>query len=109
MAFFGLGKKKKFIDLTEHYKKQEERASEITSENQQDNFLGSLASASGADSSTETSSDYMDISGSLEEKRKKLAKRLIEMTNKMEDISNQLYHLQQRIEVLEKKTDVNRF
>lgn len=97
MGFF---KKKKFIDLTEHYKEQEEAVPET----QQDNFLGSLASAS-----TETSSDYVDISGSLEEKRKKLAKRLLDMTNKMEDLSNQLYHLQQRIEVLEKKTDVNRF
>lgn len=105
MAFFR--RKKKFLDLTEHYKKQQERASEIASENQQDNFLGSLASAS-TPSQTETT-DYVDLSGNLEGKRRKLAKRLIDMTNKMEEISNQLYHLQQRIEVLEKKTDVNRF
>jgi hypothetical protein len=33
----------------------------------------------------------------------------MDMTAKIEDLSNQIYHLQQRIEVLEKKMDVNRF
>lgn len=100
----GLFKKKKdFIDLTEHYKKQEEVAQISTP--QQDNFLGSLASAS-----TEIQQgEYIDVSGGLEEKRKRLAKRLMEMTTKMEELSNQIYHLQQRIEVLERKMDVNRF
>ena len=42
-----------------------------------------------------------------EEKRKKFAKRLIDITEKLEDLSNQIYHLGQRIEVLEKKTNVN--
>ncbi len=42
-----------------------------------------------------------------EEKRKKLAKRLIDITEKLEDLSNQIYHLGQRVEVLEKKTNVN--
>ncbi len=28
---------------------------------------------------------------------------------KMEELSNQIYHLQQRIEVLERKADVNNF
>jgi len=38
-----------------------------------------------------------------EEKRQRLGRRLLDMTNKIEDLSNQIYHLQQRIEVLEKK------
>jgi hypothetical protein len=42
-----------------------------------------------------------------EEKKKKLAKRLIDITEKLEDLSNQIYHLGQRVEVLEKKTNVN--
>ena len=42
-----------------------------------------------------------------EEKRKKLAKRLIDITEKLEDLSNQIYHLGQRVEVLEKKNDIN--
>ena len=37
------------------------------------------------------------------EKRRKLAKRLGDMTNRIEDLSNQIYHLQQRVELLEKK------
>lgn len=99
MALF---RKKRILDLTEHYRGQEEEA---IPETQQDNFLGSLASAS-----TETQpEEYIDVSGGLEEKRRKIAKRLMEMTTKMEELSNQLYHLQQRIEVLEKKMDVNRF
>lgn len=100
MALFK--RKPKVLDLTEHYRRQEEEA---VPETQQDNFLGSLASAS-----TETQpEEYIDVSGGLEEKRRKLAKRLMEMTTKMEELSNQIYHLQQRIEVLEKKMDVNRF
>jgi hypothetical protein len=39
-----------------------------------------------------------------QEKRKKLAKRLMDITDKLEDLSNQMYHLQQRIELLEQKT-----
>lgn len=44
-----------------------------------------------------------------DEKRRKLAKRLSDMTTKIEDLSNQIYHLQQRLEVVERKLDVNRF
>lgn len=98
MSFFK--RKPKVLDLTEHYKKQEEAVPET----QQDNFLGSLASASEPETS-----EYMDVSGGLEEKRRKLAKRLMEMTTKMEELSNQLYHLQQRIEVLERKAGVGSF
>jgi len=44
-----------------------------------------------------------------DDKRKKLTKRILDMTNKLEEISNQIYHMQQRIEVLERKLDVSRF
>ncbi len=44
-----------------------------------------------------------------DEKRRKLAKRLGDMTSKIEDLSNQIYHLQQRLEVVERKLDINRF
>ncbi len=99
MALFK--RKPKVIDLTEHYRKEQE----VVPETQQDNFLGNLASAS-----TKTQpEEYIDVSGGLEEKRRKLTKRLMEMTTKMEELSNQIYHLQQRIEVLERKADVNNF
>lgn len=58
----------------------------------------------GANNSPTETSDSVDSSEeSSEEKRKKLAKRLVDMTNRIEDLDNKLYHLQQRIEVLEKK------
>ena len=55
------------------------------------------------------SSDYIDISDSVEDRRRKLTKRIMDMTTKMEDISNQLYHLQQRLEVIERKMNINSF
>ena len=66
-------------------------------------FLGNLASSS---SSETQSNDYIPASDERTEKRKKLAKRLIDMTTKIEDLSNQIYHLQQRVEVLERKSGV---
>ncbi len=40
------------------------------------------------------------------ERKKRLAKRLIDMTTKIEYLSNPIYHLQQRIEVLERKAGI---
>ncbi len=53
-------------------------------------------------------SDYVNIS-SVDEKKRKLAKRLLDMTTKIEDLSNQIYHLQQRIDVLERKSGVGSY
>jgi ubiquinone biosynthesis protein UbiJ len=39
-----------------------------------------------------------------QEKRRRLAKRLKDMTDSIEALSSQVYQLQQRIELLEKKT-----
>jgi len=39
-----------------------------------------------------------------EERKRRLGKRLLDMTNRIEDLSNQIYHLQQRIELLERKS-----
>ena len=33
----------------------------------------------------------------------------MDITNKLEDLSNQIYHLQQRVEVLEKKTNTGNY
>jgi hypothetical protein len=116
MGLFGIGKKKDIIDLGERYRKQKEKEEEknqgssppmdeqSTSKGTFD-FLGGLASGSGP---TESSEEVVDISAGPD-KRKRLAKRIMDMTSKMEDLSNQIYHLQQRIEVLERKLEVNRF
>ncbi len=115
MALFGFKKKDRVLDLTERYKKQLDEAtnqeSNLESSPQQNvpesqgfNFLGGMASGIKAAESQEDTD--VGISG-VEERKKKLAKRLMEMTNKMEDLSNQIYHLQQRIEVLERKSGMN--
>ena len=111
MGLFG---KNKVIDLSEGYKQQREHtvrvkkdASRVSDESAVTSgfgFLGSIAN-SVSESSKQTESD--DLSDSSEEKRKKLAKRLVDMTSKIEELSNQIYHLQQRVEVLEKKKNVS--
>lgn len=112
MGFLGFGKKKDFIDLGERYRRQKEKAEEVKSDSSEESaskgafdFLGGLASGSG---SAEGSEEIVDISAGPDGK-KRLAKRIMDMTRKMEDLSNQIYHLQQRIEVLERKLEVNRF
>jgi len=118
MGFLGFGKKDKVIDLTTKYKKDMEKAEQMKAieKNQESSSFGSKAmpfsffdSPAATTSSTDTSSseDVVDIRASHEKKRK-LAKRIMDMTERLEDISNQIYHLQQRVEVLERKLDIRR-
>jgi len=115
MKIFGFKKRKDLIDLTEHYKKQQEKKEyeealkkgENQDSNSSFNFLKNLASSS--QGNTNNDSDYVQVSETDYEKKRKLAKRLMDMTAKMEELSNQIYHIQQRIELLEKKLDVSRF
>ena len=122
MGFFGFGKKDRVIDLAASYRKQQEKdalesgdSKDTSSENSPSSsgsafgFLGGLASA-GPSSGSSTESKDVDLSSSgVEDKRKKLAKRLIDMTSRIEDLNNQIYHLQQRVEVLERKSGVNTY
>lgn len=116
MGFLGFGKKDRILDLGERYRKQQERLTQgkedtnpssdlPKEENSQPqgafSFLGNLAS---------TNSEQTDsINTSGDDKKKKFAKRLIDMTDKLEDLSNQIYHLQQRVELLEKKTGTRNY
>lgn len=101
MGIFKLSKRNRVLDLTERYNKQQERAKIQTSENKENsetNNLGFLADfANSSQSNNNFSEEHSDGA------RKKLAKRLMDITDKLEDLSNQIYHLQQRVEVLEKK------
>lgn len=135
MGIFGIRKKRDVIDLSERYNRQKEKLKERqeeqkefvssfqtyggesenkSSQTETNNFgfLGNLASASSSNNSSnygnENSNNYYAGSDN-EEKRKRLAKRLMDMTEKIEDLSNQIYHLQQRIEVLERKSGVNKW
>ena len=111
MRFFGR-KKDRVLDLTEYYNRQKSntQATDASSTGQtssEDNFI--FPAGFGANTNqSETNQDsgaYIDTGTSIENRRKKLAKRLIDMTSRMEDLSNQIYHMQQRIEVLEKKNE----
>lgn len=102
MAFFGFGKKGKVIDLGERYRKTSEAKKGEASNSF--NVLGNAASGSYSGSSG--SFDAGEFSGSTEENRKKLVKRLLDITTKLDEITTQIYHLQQRVELLERKTGV---
>ena len=104
MGFFGFGKKKEILDLTGYQKKQEDsekESSEASSGSASQNafdFLGGLTGSKNENSGS------VNIPESSDERKKKLAKRLADMTSKMEEMSNQIYHLEQRVELLERKT-----
>lgn len=127
MGFFG---KNKIIDLTEDYRPQRrlrgKRDSEVSSSESNssksqesssggffDNFFGNSSNSS--TSTPVTAGDIGNIhQGNFDpetgkpidsdEKRRRLARRLKDMTDRIEEQSNQIYQLQQRIELLERKT-----
>ena len=112
MTFF---KKKndKILDLTEKYKRDQERVEHLKEEagDKKDSgtssafdFLGNMANASSSENTTE---NYPVLG--QPEKARELSKKLLNLTEKIEDISNQIYHLQQRIELLERKVGVGSY
>ena len=99
-------KKGDVLDLTERYKKQQERLAEVKKKEEESSSTSSGAiGIFGMTTPTPTSPGYVDVSAE-DERKKKLAKRLMDITDRLEEISNQIYHLQQRIELLEKKNSV---
>jgi hypothetical protein len=131
MGFFG---KSKVIDLTEDYREQRKvrtkegvvndsldnnksKSQESSSGGFFNNFFGSSSSSS--DSEPVTAGDIGNIhEGNFDpetgkpldsnEKRKRLAIRLKNMTDRIEEQSNQIYQMQQRIELLEKRFRTNK-
>jgi len=88
MKLFNFGKKDNFLDLSKHKNQEDEANTESLSED----FV--------------LDSDKIE---SPEEKKQKFVKRIADLTDKIEGLSNQIYHLQQRIELLEKKANINLF
>ena len=126
MGFLGFGKKKEVVDLGERYNRQQKRLAELKEgmlnsdepTNLQKEYPREEKSSGGmfgffnADSSSasETPTVYADSSSDdSTDKRKKLSKYLASITDKLEDLSNQIYHLQQRVELLERKAGVKGF
>lgn len=115
MGLFDFRKKDRVIDLSERYKKQQKRSKELANAQEVPVQTEEKTAApffpffdSSPKSAAEEKTEVVDID-SIEERKKKLAKRLMDITNKLEDISNQLYHLGQRVEVLEKKPKTTGF
>ena len=107
MGLFGFGAKRKdVIDLAERYRQKKEReAASAGAEKKPASGPFSIFDSSESKSDEETA-DSSD-SDSPEEKKKKLAKRILDIVNRLDDLSNKIYHLQQRIELLERKSNIN--
>ena len=118
MGIFGR-KREEVVDLTEGYKRQQARVAEkrIDAQNQEKEktssafgFFGNFNRDAQSDSipavSSNPESQQDSENLSEEEKRRRLARRFLNITNKLEDLGNQIYHLQQRVELLEKKVGV---
>jgi hypothetical protein len=135
MGFFS--RKNRVVDLTEDYKYDKKHPiedmkvpsptstpaeSQETSSGGFFNFFGNSNSSSSSSSSSNTSSSpyssssdsSVDDSSSVDsigadEKRRRLAKRLKDMTDRIEEQSNQIYLLQQRIDLLDKKMKIGKY
>ena len=97
MGLFGFGKKENVVDLAERYRQKKERENSSAEE-----------SSSEKDGYEETDgSSGSETSESAEERKKKLAKRIIDIVTRLDDLSNKIYHLQQRVELLERKANIS--
>ena len=122
----------KIVDLTEDYKYEKKHPKEdlktpapsnVPVQTQESstggffNFFGSSNTSNTPSSSSSSSSSEVASSTDSEgsenldayEKRRRLAKRLKDMTDRIEEQSNQIYLLQQRIDLLEKKIKVGKY
>jgi len=115
MAMFG--KKKDYVDLSEKMRRNQEKIDSFRDDvsvptstntnasgsNSGGGFFGSFFGGGGSSNPvpTESESPILD-----HEKKKKLAKRLMDMTSRIEDLENQIYQLKQKVEVLEHKQRV---
>lgn len=104
--------RRKVVDLTERYNREKERIESIKEtihnskpiENSAPTAPGIFGMFGGGTPSVNINSEEDSNS---EEKRKLLGKRLKDMTEKIEEQSNQIYQLQQKVEFLERKSRVD--
>ncbi len=126
------GKKDRVVDLSERMKRQQEKVEAMKEEIKEAHttpvktgkenpsvnvlkFLGSMASSmpKGSVGKSEERNDdeneqeeYIEVSGGLDEKRRKLAKRLSDMTTSLENLSNKIYKIEQRLDLIERKLNL---
>ncbi len=107
MGFFKLGKKDRVIDLSERYRVQKQKSLELQNKVEPENISQEPAAPMfpffNSDANPTEPVETVDPDEANERKRK-LAKRLMDITSKIEELSNQIYHLTQRVEVIEKRT-----
>jgi hypothetical protein len=111
MGFFGK-KKDKFVDLSAGYmsarKMPSSNANQVRrTENSDLGFIGDMANNSSTSDNISWDNEPVQPQTYVQDKKQKLAKRFLEMTERIEDLSNQIYHLKQRIELLEKKMKIS--
>jgi len=121
-----LGRKREVLDLSERLRRQQESkeraqrtqvssvsAEENSQESSPFSFFDNPASSTSVNTQR-SGPEIVDLGNQgnfvpAEDRKKKLVKRIMDMTTKLEDLSNQVYHLQQRVEVLERKSDSRTF
>ena len=104
MGLFGFGKKGKVVDLSKKY--HEEKAFNESKIKPSLNFQNSENAFLKNPAENSNSQNEFIINGneSVDERRKKLAKRIMDMSSKIDELSNQVFLLQQRIDVLEMRS-----
>src|SRR3989338_1943240 len=119
MGFFGFGKKERVVDLSEKYRREQEEkeinnsktATKIAEQSPAvENtggmfgiFNSSLNQPVQSQTQFSASSKISETPESPEEKRRKLMGKFSEMSERLETLSTSLYHLSQRVELLERK------
>lgn len=108
MNLFGKKKKNKVIDLRD-YKSPQKNLTNLTKDFPKTETSSEISAFGFGNFSSENSHDSSNNPNQeiSEDKKSKLAKRFLEMTDKIEDLSNQIYHIKQRLEIIEKKLKIN--
>ena len=112
-------KKAKVIDLSERLRSKQEKIDNLKKELRGESpksasnlirsdsegsffsFLGNSNKTAGSDNSSENRGDV-----DSEDKKRKLAKRLADITTRLEEVSNSIYKIEQRLELIEKKMNI---
>lgn len=102
MGLFGFGRKDEVVDLAEKYKRQKEMQA-VAANDGVDAVMNNTGSATQSHVVSSPSTQIFNSTDSALDKRRKLAKRILDMANKIDDMGNKIFLLQQRIELLEKK------
>ena len=113
MGFFGFGKKDRILDLSVGVpqkplisEKSREKISEPQSSAKPLGFFDSVKLQQQQQAQMQNQAENSK-NESPEEKKQKFMKKFQETIERLEILSTQVYHLQQRIEVLEKKMNLH--